>query len=84
MNLLAGVAMLGAGGYTGVVMGPTNNKLLRKAEELQSLEVGDEVVEVALGGETVHALVDNWATLNMGRAAIFLTSALAGTYAALG
>jgi len=75
--------MLGAAGYTGFVMGGVNGKLLKKAEELEGLTIGDEVFEVG-SGETVHALVDTWATLNMGRAAVFFSSALAGLYAALG
>lgn len=76
--------MIGAAAYTGLAMGNVNGKLFKKAEELEGLGAADEVVEVGLGGETVHGLVDWWATLNMGRAAIFMVSSLAGTYAALG
>lgn len=45
-------------------MGATNGKLLAR-----------EVVEMGKGGESVHALVDWWGVLNLGRS-VFLTSAV--------
>jgi hypothetical protein len=65
-------------------MAPTNRKLIAKAEETSSLAITDEVVEVGLGGETAHKLVDDWATLNMGRSIMLGLAAVIGTWNALG
>lgn len=66
----------------GIVM-PTNNKLMRKAEEMSALEKEDEVVEVGLGEETAHKLVDNWGVLNLVGGLMFTGSAVLGLWTAL-
>ena len=61
----------------------TNNKLLNKAEETSALKAEDKIVEVGLGGETAHQLVDNWATLNLGRSVMLAMAAMLSTWATL-
>jgi hypothetical protein len=43
----------------------------------------DEIVEVGLGNETAHKLVDSWGMLNLGRAALLVVGSLVGTWTAL-
>jgi hypothetical protein len=62
---------------------PTNNKLMQKAEETSALQKGDEVVEVGLGEETAHKLVDNWGLFNVMRGFMFTGSAVLGLWTAL-
>lgn len=69
--------------YTLTVMKSTNEKLLDKAAEASSLEVDDKIVELGLGGETAHQLLDKWATLNLGQAVMFSTAAVLSTWTAL-
>jgi hypothetical protein len=69
--------------YTLVALKSTNNKLLNKAEETRALKAEDKIVEVGLGGETAHQLVDKWATLNLGRAIMLATAAVLSAWATL-
>jgi len=66
--------------YTLTAMFSTNRKLLEKVEETKTLGVKDEVVEVGLGGETAHALVDKWGLLNLGRGFMMLASGAIGAW----
>jgi Domain of unknown function (DUF1772) len=75
LYLISGILNLGIVPYTLVVMLPTNNKLLAKAEETSSLKADDKLVEVGLGGESAHQLVDRWATLNLGRTILLVAAA---------
>jgi len=87
VNFAAGLLSFGTFVYTATAMADTNNKLLAKASEMEKLSEKDkkvDVVEIGLGEETAHKLVDKWASLNLGRSAIFMLSTAAGTYAALG
>jgi len=61
----------------------TNGKLLRKGEEVKGLKDGDDVVEVGLGEETAHKLVDWWGVLNFGRGLVMLTGGVIGVWTAL-
>ena len=61
----------------------TNNKLLNKAEETSALKAEDKIVEVGLGGESAHQLVDKWATLNLGRAIMLATAAVLSAWVTL-
>lgn len=70
--------------YTLTVMGSTNKKLLDKAEETSSLKAEEKIVEVGLGGESAHQLVDKWATLNLGRVIMLATAAALSTWTTLG
>jgi len=56
--LAAGLLSIGIVPYTRLVIMPTNNKLMKKADETKSLEKEDQVVEVGLGEETAHQLAD--------------------------
>jgi hypothetical protein len=57
--------------YTLGLMVQTNNKLLGKADSLATTEITDKAAEAgATQEETVHALIDMWATLNLGQAII--------------
>ena len=69
--------------YTLLVMMDTNKKLLAKVDETKTLGIKDEVVEVGLGSETAHKLVDSWGMLNLGRAALLVIGSLVGTWTAL-
>ncbi len=69
--------------YTLAAMASTNNKLAKKAEETNALQAEDKVVEIGLGGESAHQLVDKWATLNVGRAVMLATAAVLSTWATL-
>jgi hypothetical protein len=81
--IAAGALTVGIVPYTLLVMMDTNKKLLAKVEETKTLGVKDEVVEVGLGNETAHKLVDNWGVLNLGRAVLLITGSLVGTWTAL-
>ena len=69
--------------YTMIFMKETNKKILSKAEEMKALTYKDDLVEAGLGNETAHALVDHWATLNLGRAAMVAVSVALATWTAL-
>jgi hypothetical protein len=79
----AGACAIGIAPWTWAVMVPTNNKLLRKAEEAAVLGKTDEIVEIGLGGETAHALVDKWGMLNLGRGMLLSVAAVVGTWTTL-
>ena len=65
-------------------MVPTNNKLIAKKEELASTSLEDKAVEANVAQEeTVHALVDRWATLNLARAVLVGAGAMCAVLAAL-
>lgn len=69
--------------YTLTAMASINKKLLNKAEETSALKAEDKIVEVGLGGETAHQLLDKWATLNLGRAIMLATAAVLSTWTTL-
>ncbi|KIN02178.1 hypothetical protein OIDMADRAFT_162173 [Oidiodendron maius Zn] len=80
----AGFLAAAIGPYTWTVMRPTNAKLKTKAAEASMLNSTDEAVEVAtLGTETAHKLLDFWAMLNLGRAAVVASSGVLGVWTAL-
>jgi len=63
---------------------PTNNKLLGKADSLATTEITDKAAEAGVTQEeTVHALVDKWATLNLGQAIITGIGSLCALWATL-
>jgi hypothetical protein len=66
------------------VLMPTNKKLERKEEEMRALKDGDSVVEVGLGEENAHVLIDRWATLNLGRAAMLVVASVVGIWTSVG
>jgi hypothetical protein len=80
LYLASGLLAVGIVPYTQLVIAPTNRKLLAKAEETSTLAVEDTVVEIGLGGETAHKLVDDWATLNVGSSILLGLAAVIGTW----
>ncbi|KAK8056295.1 hypothetical protein PG993_001522 [Apiospora rasikravindrae] len=84
-NAVAALLALSVMPWTLGLMVPINEKLLRKADEAQSLDA-KEVEEREVGikeEETAHALVDRWALLNLYRGGAVLVSGCLGLYAAL-
>ena len=69
--------------YTLVFMLRNVNKLKAKLAETSALQNTDEVVEVGLGSETAHKLVDDWAVMNLGRGAMLTISGVLGLWTAL-
>jgi hypothetical protein len=70
--------------YTFFFMRPYNNKLLEKADSLASTSLEDTAAEAGVAKEeTVHSLVDTWATLNLGRAIITGIAAVTAAWATL-
>ena len=70
--------------YTLGLMVQTNNKLLGKADSLATTEITDKAAEAgATQEETVHALIDMWATLNLGQAIITGIGSLCALWATL-
>jgi hypothetical protein len=58
-------------------MAPTNDKLLGKKDELATASLSNKNVEAfAAEGETVHELMDKWASLNMARAMLVAVGAV--------
>ncbi|CZR61030.1 uncharacterized protein PAC_10926 [Phialocephala subalpina] len=80
---IAGLLSIGIVPYTLIFISGTNSKLLKKVEETKTLKVSDEVVEVGLGNESAHALVDWWGMLNLGRGALLVASGVLGAWTAL-
>jgi len=65
-------------------MNPYNNKLLEKANSLASASLEDTAAEAGVAKEeTVHYLVDTWATLNLGRVVITAVAAVTAAWATL-
>jgi hypothetical protein len=83
MYATSAVLCIGIAPYTLTAMASTNNKLEKKAEETSMLKAEDKIVEVGLGGESAHQLVDKWASLNMGRGIMLATAAVLSTCATL-
>lgn len=70
--------------YTFFLGEPVNKKLEEKSRTLASLALTDDKAEVGVAKEeSVHSLVDKWATINFGRFAIATVAALASTWAAI-
>lgn len=70
--------------FTLAFIAPTNEKLLAKKDHLASASLEDKAVEANVAeGETVHALIDKWATLNLGRAVLVAVGSLCTVLAAL-
>jgi len=70
--------------YTLLLMGPLNSKILEKAESLSQTALSDIEAEAGVSQEeTVHALVDKWATLNLGRAFMVGVAAFSAVWATL-
>ncbi|KAI7160800.1 hypothetical protein KC349_g3296 [Hortaea werneckii] len=70
--------------YTFIVGEPINQKLEKKAKDLSSASLTDVAAEAGVAQEeTVHQLVDRWATMNLGRTLLTGIAAIAATWAAV-
>ena len=70
--------------YTIFGMMPTNQKLLKKHDEMKGLDVGEKATEVGLAkGESTKELVDRWGMLNLGRGFFPLLGAVLGLWTTL-
>jgi hypothetical protein len=70
--------------YTRLLIGPINKKLVEKSDSLASTSITDASAEAGISKEdTVHALVDKWASLNLVRAVISGAAALTAMWATL-
>jgi hypothetical protein len=70
--------------FTFAFIAPVNNKLIEKMNELSSASLDDKAVEAGVAeGETTHALLDKWATLNLARAVFIAVGAICATVAAV-
>lgn len=56
----------------------------KKAEDLKRASIEDATVEAGVAeSDTVHQLVDKWATMNLGRTILTGVAAVLATYAAV-
>ncbi len=58
----------------------TSASISSKVEETKTLGKEERIVEIGLGEETAHKLVDWWGVLNLGRGALLLVSGLVGVW----
>ncbi|KAH7371693.1 hypothetical protein BKA66DRAFT_181583 [Pyrenochaeta sp. MPI-SDFR-AT-0127] len=84
LNIAATLLLPSIVPFTFAFIVPTNNKLIAKKDELASASLDDKAIEANVAqGETVHALIDKWALLNLGRAALIFAGSLCAVLAAL-
>jgi hypothetical protein len=70
--------------YTVLIIGPINNRLFEKEKKYESASLEDKAIEAGVAkDETVHALIDRWALLNVARSGITGVGALLLVWAAL-
>jgi hypothetical protein len=84
LNLAAAILLPSIVPFTFAFIRPINNKLIEKKDSLASASLEDKAVEQGVAeGETTHALIDKWATLNLARAVFLAAGALCTTLAAV-
>lgn len=84
LNVAATILLPSIIPFTLAFIKPTNDKLFAKKEELASASLEDKAVEANVAqGETVHALIDKWATLNLARAVLVGAGAICAVLGAL-
>ena len=70
--------------YSLLFLHPITEKLSRKAHSLGNASLTDTAIESEVAKEeTTHALVDKWATLNLGRTVLSALAAVTATWAAV-
>lgn len=67
--------------YSFLFLHPLSEKLVQRSEDFAGMAVTETVSEE--GEETTHALVDKWATVNLGRMVLSGVAAVMGLWAAL-
>lgn len=84
LNLAATILLPSIVPFTIAFIAPINNKLIEKMKSLASSSLEDKAVEQGVAeGETTHALIDKWATLNLARAALIAGGAICAAIAAV-
>jgi hypothetical protein len=84
LNVAAALLLPSIAPFTIAFIKPVNDKLIEKMNSLSSASLGDEAVEKGVAeGETTHALLDKWATLNLVRAVFLVAGTLCATVAAV-
>lgn len=85
LNLAASILLPSIVPFTIAFIVPVNNKLIEKMNSLASSSLDDKAVEAGVAeGETTHALIDRWATLNLARAALVAAGSLCTVLAVVG
>lgn len=85
LNLAATVLIPSIIPFTFAFIVPTNNALFEKKRQLADVEVSAKDVEVGVKKEeTVHALIDKWATLNLARALLVGLGSVCAVWGAVG
>ncbi|KAK3669698.1 hypothetical protein LTR78_010450 [Recurvomyces mirabilis] len=70
--------------YSLLFLHPITEKLTRKAHSLSCASLTDTAIESGVAKEeTTHALVDKWATVNLGRTVLSTLAAVTATWAAV-
>ncbi|KAF2020487.1 hypothetical protein BU24DRAFT_416169 [Aaosphaeria arxii CBS 175.79] len=83
LNVAAAVLLPSIVPFTYAFIVPTNKKLFAKADSLAATSLDNKAAEAGVAKEeTVHALIDKWATLNFARALIVGAAALLAAWAA--
>jgi hypothetical protein len=84
LNLAATLLIPSIVPFTFAFMAPTNNKLIEKRDALAMVAAEDKTAEAGVAREeTVHALLDKWAVLNLGRAMIVGLGSILAMWASL-
>ncbi|KAH7070710.1 hypothetical protein BKA63DRAFT_83320 [Paraphoma chrysanthemicola] len=84
LNLAATILLPSIVPFTFLFIVPVNNKLIDKMNSLASASLEDKAIEANVAeGETTHALLDKWATLNLARAALIAGGAICAALAAV-
>jgi hypothetical protein len=83
LNLAASILLPCIVPFTFLFIAPVNDKLTAKMHEMDSASLEDTAIEKGVAeGETTHALIDKWATLNVARAVFIAAGALCAAIAA--
>ncbi|KAH9828894.1 hypothetical protein Tdes44962_MAKER02322 [Teratosphaeria destructans] len=84
LRLIAATLLTSMIPYSYFCLEPLNRRLLKKASDLSSASLTDADVEASVSkDDSVHALVDKWAVVNLGRTILSGVAAIAATWAAL-
>ncbi|KAF2032419.1 hypothetical protein EK21DRAFT_110091 [Setomelanomma holmii] len=84
LNLAATIFLPSIVPFTLVFIRPVNNKLIEKMKSMSSASLEDKAIEANVAeGETTHALIDKWATLNLARAGLIAIGAICAALAAV-
>jgi hypothetical protein len=83
LNLAASILLPCIVPFTVLFIAPVNDKLTAKMHDMESASLEDKAIEKGVAeGETTHALIDKWATLNVARAVFIAAGALCAAVAA--